>query len=48
MNKVYDAKITTKEKPYIHLMYQNYHKTFCNKFKNKYMEEVKQAYAKAS
>jgi hypothetical protein len=39
MNKIYDAKITTKEKPFIHGMYQNYHQKFCDKFKNKYIEE---------
>ena len=37
MNKIYEAKIINKEKPYIHSMYENYHQKFGNKFKGRYM-----------
>jgi hypothetical protein len=37
MGKIYEAKITTREKPFIHGMYENYHQKFCKKLKGRYL-----------
>lgn len=41
MSKIYEVKITTKEKPFIHAMYENYHQKFCKKFKERYMQQAR-------
>lgn len=36
MSKVYAAKVTSEEMPFIHAMYQNHHHKFCRKLDMKY------------
>lgn len=42
MSKVYAAKITSEEMPFVHAMYQNHHRKFCRKLDQKYEAEVKE------
>jgi hypothetical protein len=41
MKKVYEAKVSTREKPFIHGLYDCYHKQFCRKYDNKFEEDAR-------
>lgn len=42
MSKVYAAKITSEEMPFVHSMYQNHHRRFCKKLDMRFEAEVRE------